>query len=87
MNKMQTICDLCEMDATHGPQALEIRAAYTEVHVCSGCLKRPIWDLAEKVRGLQVAHEKAMMAGACQPCEAPYPPTPDAMTGIGRLSR
>jgi hypothetical protein len=65
MNKMHTICDLCEADVT-GVPALEIRAAYLEMHVCADCLQRPIWDLAEKVRCLQVAQAKEMEA-SCMP--------------------
>ena len=85
MIEPHTICDLCTKDVT-GAAALEVRVPYQEMHVCSGCLGRPIWDLAEKARCLQIAHEKAMMAGAmeCQPCMAPVATSQGL---VGRLAR
>jgi hypothetical protein len=71
MHKNHIVCDICNEDTTaHGkPAAMEVRAAYTEVHVCAACWKRPIGDLVEVVRGLEHAHEKAMREG--QVAEAP----------------
>lgn len=67
MNKLHTICDLCDKDITGGT-SLEIRleiAFHRQMDVCSDCLARPIWDLAEKARCLQVAQLKEMEGAKC----------------------
>jgi hypothetical protein len=84
MHKDHIVCDLCHQDTTviAQPPALEVMTPQSAqaVHICFDCFKRPIGDLAEKVRGLDTAYEKRMRASygdgglSPTPYPVPYPP-------------
>jgi hypothetical protein len=54
MHKTLTICDLCEKNqAGLEVNVLELRTEWAQIHVCPGCLGRPISLLVSRMADLE----------------------------------
>jgi hypothetical protein len=80
MNKIVTVCDLCQKDQSDRT-VLELRACYEEVHICTDCFGKPIGALAELTTGIERRRRDQECEGKMAMTEGPI----RASRGTGRL--